>query len=380
MADDTQLFINNWSTSISDATVAVDATTINIPGADSALLGAIAANEYFVATCSDGSNLEIVWVTANDEVGALTVVRAKEGTTGLSYSSGDTIEIRNTKGSYQNFVQRDAAETLTQKTLTSPVLNTGVSGTGVINDDSMSTASETTVATSESIKAYVDASGASRVDTSGTPVANDMARFTDADTIEGRSYAEVKGDLDLEIGTDVLAQQTIGIANDNLLEVDGTPLDTEVAVFTAAGINGLSTSEMKSLLTYLQAGDANNMADALLTRPEIKDYSETVKVLTIATNTLTLNLEDASVFTWTATDNATTFAITNWLASKSKSLTLFFIQAAVAKTIDWTDESIIWAGGTAPDITTINSKHVICISSPDGGTTKYGFHASSEAA
>lgn len=43
------------------------------------------------------------------------------------------------------------------------------------------------------------------VDTSGTPVANDFARFTDADTIEGRSYAEVKADLSLEIGTDVLA-------------------------------------------------------------------------------------------------------------------------------------------------------------------------------
>lgn len=43
------------------------------------------------------------------------------------------------------------------------------------------------------------------VDTSGTPVANDFARFTDADTIEGRSYAEVRADLGLEIGTDVQA-------------------------------------------------------------------------------------------------------------------------------------------------------------------------------
>ena len=107
MADDTQLFINNWSTTISDATVAIDAVTINIPSADSAILGAIAANEYFVATLSDGSNLEVVWITANDEVGALTVVRAKEDTSGLVYTSGDVIEIRNTKGTYQNFIQRD---------------------------------------------------------------------------------------------------------------------------------------------------------------------------------------------------------------------------------------------------------------------------------
>ena len=48
----------------------------------------------------------------------------------------------------------------------------------------------------------VDAAGGT-VDTSGSPVQNDFARFTDHNTIEGRSYAEVKQDLSLEIGTDV---------------------------------------------------------------------------------------------------------------------------------------------------------------------------------
>ena len=131
MADDTQLFINNWSTTISDATVAVDAVTINIPAADSATLGAIAANEYYVATLSDGSNLEVVWIAANNESGALTVVRAKEDTSALSYTSGDTIEGRNTKGTYENFVQRDAAETLTQKTLTAPSITGAASAEGI---------------------------------------------------------------------------------------------------------------------------------------------------------------------------------------------------------------------------------------------------------
>ena len=45
---------------------------------------------------------------------------------------------------------------LTNKTLTSAVLNTGVSGTAVLDDNSFATASATTLATSESIKAYVD--------------------------------------------------------------------------------------------------------------------------------------------------------------------------------------------------------------------------------
>lgn len=50
---------------------------------------------------------------------------------------------------------------------------------------------------------YTTATGT--VDTSGTPVALDFARFTDASTIEGRSYSEVRTDLGLVIGTNVLA-------------------------------------------------------------------------------------------------------------------------------------------------------------------------------
>ena len=37
--------------------------------------------------------------------------------------------------------------------------------------------------------------GKGRIDISGTPVDNDFAKFTDADTIEGRSYAETLSDL-----------------------------------------------------------------------------------------------------------------------------------------------------------------------------------------
>jgi len=85
------------------------------------------------------------------------------------------------------------------------------------------------------------------VDTSGTPVTNDFARFTDADTIEGRSYAEVKSDLNLEIGTDVLAQQTIGIADNNLVETDSASIaDNEIARFTANGLESRSDAEMKT--------------------------------------------------------------------------------------------------------------------------------------
>ena len=52
-------------------------------------------------------------------------------------------------------VDLSLTQTLTNKTLTSPVLNTQVSGTAVLDEDTMSTDSDTQLATQQSIKAYV---------------------------------------------------------------------------------------------------------------------------------------------------------------------------------------------------------------------------------
>jgi hypothetical protein len=54
-------------------------------------------------------------------------------------------------------VDLSSAQTLTTKTLTSPVINTGVSGTAILDSDTMAGTSATTLSSSESIKAYVDA-------------------------------------------------------------------------------------------------------------------------------------------------------------------------------------------------------------------------------
>jgi hypothetical protein len=50
---------------------------------------------------------------------------------------------------------------------------------------------------------YSVPAGGGTVDISGTPVANDFARFTDANTIEGRSYTETRSDLNVADGADV---------------------------------------------------------------------------------------------------------------------------------------------------------------------------------
>jgi hypothetical protein len=60
--------------------------------------------------------------------------------------------------------------------------------------------------------------------------------------------AAARTNLGLEIGANVLAQQTIGIADNNLLEVDGSPNAGEYARFTANGIEGLTTQEISDAL------------------------------------------------------------------------------------------------------------------------------------
>lgn len=93
--------------------------------------------------------------TASDDITVNSITADGSNISALSaanISSGSLDDARLSS----NVALLDASQTLLSKTLTSPVLNTGVSGSAVLDDDSFATANATTVATSESIKAYVD--------------------------------------------------------------------------------------------------------------------------------------------------------------------------------------------------------------------------------
>lgn len=79
----------------------------------------------------------------------------------------------------------------------------------------------TSAAVEDKILSYNYTTATGTVDTSGTPVANDFARFTDADTIEGLSKSETLAALDLEIGTDVQAYDAGLAAIAGLATTDG---------------------------------------------------------------------------------------------------------------------------------------------------------------
>lgn len=81
--------------------------------------------------------------------------------------------------------------------------------------------------------------------------------MTDSNIIVGsgtawvaESGATARTSLGLAIGTDVLAQQTIGIANDNLLEVDDASVAAgDYGKFTANGLEGRTYAEVKTDLS-----------------------------------------------------------------------------------------------------------------------------------
>jgi len=195
------LEVKNRATSTLASAVTAAATTWNVASGEGSNFP---ASGTFHLTCED----EIVACTSRTG-DALTVTRAQEGTSAAAHAAGAAVKLNITAQHLSDI--------------------------------------HTAVNTLEN---------ASTVDTSGTPVANDFARFTDANTIEGRSYAEVKADLDLEIGVDVLAQQTIGIADDNLVEIDSASVASgEYAKFTANGLESKSYAEVRSDLNVADGAD-----------------------------------------------------------------------------------------------------------------------------
>jgi len=86
----------------------------------------------------------------------------------------------------------------------------------------------TDAVTGELTLAELEGGGGGGVDTSGTPVDNDYAKFTDADTIEGRSYTEVKQDLSLE-DSDINTLITATKLDDLTAPDDNTDLDASAA-------------------------------------------------------------------------------------------------------------------------------------------------------
>ncbi len=138
--------------------ITVDTTLDTLIVHDGSTAGGIRLAKYSeVTSAAEGDISSVVagaGLTGGSTSGAATINAI--GGTGISVSADaiaiDTAVVTTLTGS-----QTLTNKTLTSPTLTSPVFNTGVSGSAVLDSDTMSGASATTLSSSESIKAYVDA-------------------------------------------------------------------------------------------------------------------------------------------------------------------------------------------------------------------------------
>ena len=137
-------------------------------------------------------------------------------------------------------------KTLTSATLTSPVINTGVSGTAFLDDDTFGTATATTLASSESIKAYVDTTVAAT---------NEVVEDT---------TPQLGGDLDLN-SSDITGTGNINItgtiqSSGNItgtLATAAQPNITSVGTLTGFTSTGIDDNATSTAITIDSSEDIN---------------------------------------------------------------------------------------------------------------------------
>lgn len=102
--------------------------------------------------------------------------------------------------------------------------------------------------------------------------------------------------------------------------------------------------------------------------------AEVSTTATISSNTLTLDLNSATVFNVSLNNNITTLTISNVQSSgRASSFVLVFTADGTARSVTWPG-SFIWPSGTAPTITSTNGKKdVYVFFTTDGGTTWQAF-------
>jgi len=147
----------------------------------------------------------------------------------------------------------------------------------------------------------------------------------------------------------------------------GTTLPSNV---TGSSLTSVGT------LSSLTLGGTISMADNVISRPRFTDYAETYTTPAISSGTLTLDLENGNVFRTTRNANITTLTISNPAASGNAcSFTLIFDANGTSYTITW-PAAVKWPGGTAPTITTTNSRSdMFVFYTNNAGTTWYAMTA-----
>jgi len=124
------LFTNNAATTLASSITNVD-TSLTVATSTGSLFPTLTGSEYFFCTLANtAGTVEIIKVTARSGDTFSTIVRGQDGTSAVSWSAGDKVELRLTRIDLLNFPQLDSTNTFAlAQTFTAAPVFTNQSGT-----------------------------------------------------------------------------------------------------------------------------------------------------------------------------------------------------------------------------------------------------------
>ena len=218
----------------------------------------------------------------------------------------------------------------------------------------------------------------------GSSTDNAIARF---DGTSGKTLANstttISDDGDIVVGgTTPTVTIGDGGAEDTMLVYDGNAQDYRIGLDDGTDKLeiGVGSTHGTTISFAVDSSADVDFNDNVVSKPELKDYAETINAIGTITAGTNADFEDGNVQTVTFTANTFNFGITNALTSKSNSLTLVITNGGLA-TVTWKSgahggggNNVKWAGGSAPTLTN-SGVDILCFTTVNGGTDFYGFAA-----
>ena len=145
---------------------------------------------------------------------------------------------------------------------------------------------------------------------------------------------------------------------------------------TAATVTGAAQAAITSVgtLTGLTMGGELAAVDQVVSRPVMKDYSETVNIIGgTGGGTQDIDLRLGNVVTATVDTSTNTFTFSYPSASGTACSFTLILTNGGSQTVNW-PSGVDWAAATAPTLTT-SGVDILTFTTVDAGTIWYGFAA-----